>query len=115
MILNSLSTPSNFKSILYIFGIFGFIYLGGSYIPHFCLFEELFNLKCSFCDLTYSLEQLFKGNFLDSFKINFLSYIIVFFFTMTYVLKRFKKLKELHFIEKIFTTLCVVQFLIKNI
>jgi hypothetical protein len=34
---------------------------------------------------------------------------------MTYVLKRFKKLKELHFIEKIFTTLCVVQFLINNI
>ena len=115
MILNFLSIPLNFKSFLYIFGIFGFIYLGGSYIPHFCLFEELFNLKCSFCDLTYSFEQLFKGNFKNSFKINFLSYGLIFFFMMTYVLKHFKRSKELNFLEKFFTTLCVVQFLINNI
>ena len=34
---------------------------------------------------------------------------------MTYVLKHFKRSKELNFLEKFFTTLCVVQFLINNI
>ena len=34
---------------------------------------------------------------------------------MTYVLKHFKRSKELTFLEKFFTTLCVVQFLTNNI
>lgn len=102
------------KSIFFILGVLSYVYFRGSYIPHFCLFEELFNIKCSFCDLTYSFEQLIDGNIVNSLKINFLSCILFVFFGLSFIFKRFGYYKELRSLDNIFISLCLIQFLIKN-
>lgn len=92
-----------------------FIELQGSRMPHFCLFEEFFNLHCPFCGVTKSFEEILNQNFIIAFKINFMSYGLIFFFLFKYIFEIFKL--DIHTLKlnKIFTFLCLVQFLRSNL
>ncbi|MBL6590631.1 MAG: DUF2752 domain-containing protein [Flavobacteriaceae bacterium] len=118
MNLKTYFAQSNFRkysSLLILVLIILYITLGGSHIPHFCIFEKVLNLKCSFCDLTKSIEQLFIGNFLNALSINFLSYALIVFLVSRYLLFEINKLKYVEVFDKLFLFLCVVQFIIVNV
>ena len=47
---------------------------GVSRIPHFCLFESIFNWHCPFCGLTHACELLLQGRFVQSLDANLLAF-----------------------------------------
>jgi hypothetical protein len=104
-----------YLSLLFIIAIFLYVYFQGSYIPHFCLLETLFNIKCSFCDLTKSFEELFKGNFTESLRINFLSYALMLFFILKFIINHSNKINRNTILERGFIFLCLVQLFNANI
>jgi len=104
-----------YLSLFFIIAIFFYVYFQGSYIPHFCLFETLLNIKCSFCDLTKSFEELFKGNFSESLKINFLSYVLILFFILKFIINHSNKINRNIILERAFIFLCLVQLFNANI
>lgn len=103
-----------YSSLFLIVGIVFFIKLEASYIPHFCLFEEFLDIKCSFCDLTKSFEELFKGEFINSLKINFLSYGLIIFFFFKFILEHKNRINSINKIEKVFIFLCLIQLFNAN-
>lgn len=103
------------NSLLLILLIIIFIELKGSNIFHFCLFEQLLNIHCPFCGLTKSFEEILNQNFLNAFKINFLSYGLIFFFLLKSIFEVFKLDTHILKLNKIFTFLCFVQFLKSNL
>ena len=118
MILNFSSQLSKYRNVLNLFVplfIFLYVFFEGSYLPHICLFEEVLKIKCSFCNLTNSFEELFKGNFISAFQINLMSYVVILFFITKFILNYFKKISKTLILEKVFVLFCLVQFFISNI
>lgn len=105
---------NKYSSLFLILGIVFFIKLEASYIPHFCMFEKILDIKCSFCDLTRSFEELFKGELINSFKINFLSYGLIIFFFLKFILKHKNRIYSINKIEKVFIILCLIQLFNAN-
>ena len=92
-----------------------YIAFQGSYIPHFCLLEEILHLKCSFCGLTHSFEELFQGNIVNAIKINYMSVGILLFFVLKETLNQFGKTKNIPMLENTFILFCLIQFIDSNI
>jgi|SaaInlStandDraft_1057018.scaffolds.fasta_scaffold38183_3 hypothetical protein len=115
-ILNFFSLNLNYERefIFLIFMFLSFFYFGLSRVPHICLMEEVFNLNCSFCDMTLSFHKLLEFELLESIRINFLSISILFYFTIKYLFKRFNYLKKIIQLDYVFLVLCIIQFIIKN-
>jgi len=104
-----------YTSIFVLLIIVIYLYFKGSYIPHFCLFEKLLDLKCSFCGITSSYEEIINLNFFTAFKINFMSYVLIIYLLLNTLLNHFNLFNYLIKIDKIFFGLCLIQFLILNI
>ena len=101
--------------LIFISLILVFIVFEGSFIPHFCLFEKTLNLHCPFCGVTKSFEELLSLNFLEAFKLNFMSYGIILFFLLKYF---FDLLEQPNYTLKLntaFTFLCLIQFFKSNL
>lgn len=105
----------NLYPIFLILIIVIFIKLKGSYIPHFCLFEEFLNIHCPFCGVTKSFEEILNKNFLNAFRINFMSYGLIFYFLFKSIFDTFKLDWYTLKINEIFTFLCLIQFIRLNI
>jgi hypothetical protein len=115
-ISNFFSPNLNYKRefVFLLFLFLCFFYFEFSRIPHLCLMEEVFNLKCSFCDMTLSFQKLQEFKFLESLRINFLSICFLFFLTIKYFFNKFNYLKKIIQLDYGFLVLCIIQFLIKN-
>ena len=108
-------TFKKYTSLLVVLIIIIYLYFEGSYLPHFCLFEKLLDLKCSFCDITSSYEEIINFNFFNAFKINFMSYVLIIYLLLNTLLNHFNLFKFIIKIDKIFFGLCIIQFFILNI
>lgn len=115
-ILNFFSLNLNYKTEFFFltFAFFCFFYFEFSSIPHLCLVEEVFDLHCSFCDMTLSFHKLFELKLLESLRINFLSVSLIFFLLIKYILKKYNRLNGIIQLDYCFLILCVVQFFFKN-
>ncbi len=103
-----------YRSIFVILGIIIYLTFKGSYIPHLCLFENFLELKCPFCGITKSFEEIIKFNFLNAFKINFMSYFLIMYLVINSILNHYSLLKESIKMDKLFIGLCFVQFFVLN-
>lgn len=115
-ISNFFSLNLNYKRefILLLFLLICFFYFEFSRIPHVCLIEKVFDLNCSFCDMTLSFHKLLEFKFLESLSINFLSISLLFFLSIKILFKKLNYLKKIIQLDYLFLILCVIQFLIKN-
>jgi len=115
-ISNFFSLNLNYKTefTLLLFVFFCFFYFGFSRIPHLCLMEKVFDLNCSFCDMTLSFHKLLEFKFLESLRINFLSVSFLLFLILKYMFKTQNRLKRIIQLDYGFLVLCVVQFFFKN-
>lgn len=103
-----------YRSLLVI-GVIGlYLYFKGAYIPHFCLFEKIIDLKCPFCGITRSFEEIIKLNFLSALKINFMSIVLLTFLIIKPILNYFNLFKAVLKADKVFFGLCILQFFILN-
>jgi len=102
------------SSIFTLFSIGLFIILGGSYIPHICLFEHFFNISCSFCGLTKSFEELMRLEFSAAMKTNFMSYVLV-IYLLSFMILNNKEYLYSRYINKVFTFFYFLQFFILNL
>jgi hypothetical protein len=85
-----------------VFCIFFYFALSLSYLPHFCIFEELLSFSCPFCNLTKAFEQLFLGNLKTAILTNpFCIIVPLYFLTETYF-KYSNKLKSVRVLNKLF-------------
>ncbi len=74
------------NSLLLIALVLVFIELKGSFIPHFCLFEEFLNVHCPFCGLTKSFEEILNQKFSSALKIHFMLFRLEMFFMLKSIL-----------------------------
>ncbi len=94
--------------------LFAYITLQGSYIPHICLFDEILHLKCSFCGITHSFEQLLKGNVLRSVTSNILASFLIFHFLMSFIFSKTNRLNLQSLNNRVFLVLVCIQFGLNN-
>jgi len=108
----------NFKkytSLIFILLIFLYVYFNGSSIPHFCIFEKLFDLKCPFCGITNSFEEILRFNFVNALKINFMSYALLLFLISKFLFNHFKLFQYTLKSDNVFFGLCLIQFFVLNV
>lgn len=100
MILNRFFTASylNYKKfipslIIVLIGVY--VLFGLSILPHICIFEVLFRIKCSFCGITSAYHYLFSGNLVLALNENFLSvaFLIYLFLHQVFYLKKYERAK----------------------
>ena len=120
MILNHFFTASyvNYKKfipslIILLIGVY--VWFGLSIIPHICIFEELFKIKCSFCGITLAYHYLFSGNLVLALNENFLSvaFLIYLFLHQVFYLKKYERAKLIS--NYVFLVLNILAFLKNNL
>jgi len=105
---------NKFKSLFFILFTLTYVKFGGASIPHFCLFEEFLDLKCSFCGITKSLEEILKLNLIEAFIINPLSLFVFLFFVLKFIFQYFQRLDKIILLERGFLIICLFQFIYSN-
>jgi hypothetical protein len=103
---------NNFTPVLLLLMIFTYVCLGLSrVIPHICLFEYLFNIHCPFCNVTISLDYLFKGEVRNSLISNPLGLLFVTYLIIYQILKLKSNYKLHIYLERVFTILIAISYL----
>lgn len=118
MILKTKLVLNYFKFLLPSFlliSIYVYIKFGiASLVPHFCLVEELINVKCPFCDLTKAFLFLINGEYKLALIHNMLSFFLPIYLILFQVSKYFKFYKKILRIDFYFTLIVIIQFIISN-
>ena len=97
---------------LFLIFILVFIKLNLSlYIPHFCLFEKLFEIHCPLCGTTKSFEYFLNGDYYLSFRSSVVGIPFILYLFSYQILLFFKKLNAIIKIEKILTFLLFINFI----
>lgn len=104
---------SNFTPLLLLLMTFVYVFFGlSNMIPHICLFEYIFNIHCPFCNVTISLEYLFNGELKKSLISNPLGLLFVTYLIICQILKSKSKFKLQINLEKVFTTLIIISYIL---
>jgi hypothetical protein len=85
-----------------------------SLVPHFCLVEEIINVKCPFCNLTKAFLFLINGEYKLALVHNMLSFFLPIYLIQFQVYKYFKLYKKILRIDFYFTLIIILQFIISN-
>jgi len=85
-----------------------------SIVPHFCLIEEVVNLKCPFCGLTKAFFLLLNGEYKLALINNTLSFFLPFYLIINQVYKYAKFYRTMIVLEFYFTIIIILQFIISN-
>lgn len=102
--------PSFLLISIYVYINFGIPAL----VPHFCLVEELINIKCPFCGLTRAFFFLINGEFKLALIQNTLSFFLPIYLILFQVYKYFSFYKTILIIDFYFTLIVIFQFIISN-
>jgi len=99
--------------IIVLIGVY--VLFGLSILPHICIFEVLFRIKCSFCGITSAYPYLFSGNLVLALNENFLSvaFLIYLFLHQVFYLKKYERAKLVS--NYVFLVLNIVALLKNNL
>lgn len=103
------------RPLLLLVGILCLTLFDFSRIPHVCILEYLLNLHCPLCGATGSMTLLIHGEFLLSATQNILAFGVILYIGLCQILILGQREDRILILDRLYTGLCIVQFVLLNI